>query len=221
MDYIKEINEKISIKINDIKYSNKTKMLNVSKEVTVGWRDILPEPPSNNSETTLKELKYLEQLTKSLSSDQKNIVLAVDKSSLFVYDQTLLDLNLEFPKEDYEKSWNILKNIIMNIKYIHNRPRPYQIANYFDININVTETKTHHTPAYPSGHTAQAALAAYLLAAKYPEHSGEFFDKVGLVGNARCMQGVHYPSDNEASMIIVGAVWEDIRYKLFPEYKQF
>jgi hypothetical protein len=32
---------------------------------------------------------------------------------------------------------------------------------------------------------------------------------------------VHYPSDNEASMVISGAIWEDLRYKLFPNLYSF
>ena len=47
-------------------------------------------------------------------------------------------------------------------------PRPGQaeedqLADLLDYNINVTESRTHHTPAYPSGHTVYAALGAYLF----------------------------------------------------------
>ena len=82
-------------------------------------------------------------------------------------------------------------------------------------------TETIHTPSYPSGHSAYAAICAYLLAAMYPEHSSHFFGHVGEVSMARMKQGVHYPSDTEASMVITGAIWEDIRYKMFPSLKQF
>ena len=94
-------------------------------------------------------------------------------------------------------------------------------AKIMDINIKVTRTKTHQTPAYPSGHTAYAALGAYLFADMYPSYSSEFFKMINLAGLARCLQGVHYPSDNEASMVISGAIWQDIRYKLFPELQPY
>jgi acid phosphatase (class A) len=111
--------------------------------------------------------------------------------------------------------------VIKNIKYKFNRPRPYQLASIYNIEINAIMTKTHRTPSYPSGHTAYAALGAYILSAKYPKYSSDFFSKVSLAGMARMLQGVHYPSDNEAAMIISGAIWEDIRYSLFPELKNF
>jgi len=44
---------------------------------------------------------------------------------------------------------------------------------------------------------------------------------INLAGFARCLQGVHYPSDNEASMVISGAIWQDVRYKLFPNLQHY
>ena len=70
-------------------------------------------------------------------------------------------------------------------------------------------------------HRPPKAAGSNQLAAKYPAHSEHFFNKVSTAGMARMLMGVHYPSDNEASMIITGAVWEDIRYKLFPELPNF
>tara|TARA_R110000737_G_scaffold347568_1_gene379363 strand:- start:172 stop:516 length:345 start_codon:yes stop_codon:yes gene_type:complete len=111
--------------------------------------------------------------------------------------------------------------VIENLKYKFNRPRPYQLAPLYNININIIETNSHKRPAYPSGHTAYAALGAYILSAKYPQYSSEFFSQVSTAGMARMLQGVHYPSDNEASMVISAAIWENIRYDLFPELQNF
>ena len=46
----------------------------------------------------------------------------------------------------------------MLLKYYFNRPRPEQIAPYYEYRINVMYTETHHTPSYPSGHTIYAEL---------------------------------------------------------------
>ena len=125
------------------------------------------------------------------------------------------------PKEDFEKIWKISEPIVMNLKHKFNRPRPKQLGDLLDYNINVTESKTHKTPAYPSGHTVYAAMGAYLFSDMYPRHSSEFFKMIGLAGLARCLQGVHYPSDNEASMVISAAIWQDVRYKLFPNLQAY
>lgn len=221
MNYIIGADKAVKEQLRSVKYTDNPKTWDVSDKITIAWDDILPDPPSNDSDVTKKELVYLSELTRNRSNSQVELIKLVDKEPNDLYHKTLKRLNLEFPQDIFDKSWSILKNIIKNLKHQHNRPRPYQISDQYGIAINLLDSKTAQTPAYPSGHTAYAALGAYILAAKYPAHSEHFFDKVSTAGMARMLMGVHYPSDNEASMIITGAVWEDIRYKLFPELPNF
>lgn len=220
MDY-SEIVEQFSAKIDSLKYTEKDKSWDVSEDITIGWRRILPEPPKNTSKRTLMELEYLAKLTKNIDGADEYLIKLVDKEPLDLFNDTLRRNNLDFDRADFKKIWNIGLPIIMNLKYQYNRARPEQLAPFFGLTINVQKTSTHQTPAYPSGHTAYTAFAAYLLSDMYPKFSSEFFHQVGVTGYARCLQGVHYPSDNEASMIISGAVWEDIRYKLFPNLASY
>ena len=44
--------------------------------------------------------------------------------------------------------------------------------------------------------------------------SSKFYGLVETVGMARMLQGVHYPSDNDAGMLLYVAIWEDIKYKI-------
>ena len=104
----------------------------------------------------------------------------------------------------------------MILKYKYDRPRPFQLAGVYNKEINIIETGTHSTPAYPSGHTAQGGVCAGLLSALYPEYSSEFYAMVEEVGDARMLQGVQYPSDKDAAMLISAAIWEDIKYKILP-----
>ena len=220
MDY-SEIVEQFSAKIDSLKYTDKDKSWDVSEDITIGWRRILPEPPKNTSKRTLMELEYLAKLTKNIDGADEYLIKLVDKEPLDLFNDTLRRNNLDFDRADFKKIWNIGLPIIMNLKYQYNRARPEQLAPFFGLTINVQKTSTHQTPAYPSGHTAYTAFAAYLLSDMYPKFSSEFFHQVGVTGYARCLQGVHYPSDNEASMIISGAIWEDVRYKLFPDLASY
>lgn len=216
-----EILKQFSNKIDKLTYTDEKKSWVVSDEITIGWKNVLPKPPSNTSERTKKEIEYLSELTKSLTPSQRALVDLVDKEPLDLFNDTLRRNNLKFDKSQFDKIHNIARNVIMSLKHQYNRPRPEQLAPLYGFKINVIETKTHHTPAYPSGHTAYTAFGAYLLSDMYPEFSNEFFRQVGVAGYARCLQGVHYPSDNEASMVISGALWEDLRYKLFPNLYSF
>jgi hypothetical protein len=42
---------------------------------------------------------------------------------------------------------------------------------------------------------------------------------INLAGRARILQGVHYPSDNDASMVIASVLYEDLKYEMFPDMK--
>ena len=219
--YIRGMDESILNKITKLRYDNVKKSFKVPEVVTIGWDNILADPPFNDSDTTKKELLHVSELTKNLSSSEIDLVKMVDADPNLLYQKTLKKHNLEFPEEIFKKSWAIMYPVIENLKYKFNRPRPYQLAPLYNININIIETNSHKRPAYPSGHTAYAALGAYILSAKYPQYSSEFFSQVSTAGMARMLQGVHYPSDSEASMVISAAIWENIRYDLFPELQNF
>jgi acid phosphatase (class A) len=216
-----EVIKEFSDKINKLTYTDKLKIEKVGDEITIGWKNVLPKPPANSSNRTRKEIEYLENLTKSLTPQQRALVALVDKEPLDLFKNTISKNNLKFNEADFRKLYSAAYPVIMNLKYQYNRPRPSQLAPLYGMKVNVIETKTHQTPAYPSGHTAYTAFGAYLLSDMYPEFSNEFFRQVGVAGYARCLQGVHYPSDNEASMVISGAIWEDLRYKLFPNLYSF
>lgn len=218
---ISALDKAFSENINSVKYTDSKKSWKVSDRITIDWRNVLPDPPANNSKETAKELEYLQAITKNLTISDRNLIELVDKEPLDLYNPILRRHDLKMPKSDFDKMWKLAYPIIMNLKHQYNRPRPEQLAERLGFKVNVVKTKTHHTPAYPSGHTAYAAMGAYLLADMYPELSSDFFRKIGEAGLARCLQGVHYPSDNEASMVISGAIWQDIRYKLFPDLEPY
>ena len=218
---LSDIEKAFSENINSIKYTDSKKSWKVSDRITIDWENVLPKPPANNSKETRKELEYLQNLTKNLTVQEKALVHLVDGEPLDIYNPILKKHRLEMPKKDFKKIYNLTYPVIMNLKHQYNRPRPKQLGDRLGFKINVIETKTHHTPAYPSGHTVYAAMGAYLLADKYSELSSEFFRKISDAGLARCLQGVHYPSDNEASMVISSAIWQDLRYKLFPDLEPY
>mgnify|MGYP003147011095 CR=1 FL=1 len=215
---IKEANQAIDkatlAKINNMKYGEKKKTWEVSEKVTIGWETILPVPPANGSVFTRSELLEISDMTQNVTSEQVDLVRLVDDDPNHLFEKTIKKHGLRRPQEEFDKAWSIVKPVIMNLKWKFNRPRPYQLADMYRIKINVIETETHHTPSYPSGHTAYAAVMCYILAEMYPEHSSEIFSKVDLAGTARVLQGVHFPFDNDASMVAVGALWQDIKHEI-------
>ena len=218
---LSDIDDALLNRLDSVKYTEKTRTWKVSKNITIDWKGVLPKQPKNTSQETKEELEYLEKITNNLMLGDKSLIRLVDIEPLDIYKPIFDKIGQPIPRKEFKKIWNITKPIILNLKHRFNRARPKQLADLLGYDIKVTRTKTHHTPAYPSGHTAYAAMGAYLFSDMYPQYSSEFFQKINLAGLARCLQGVHYPSDNEASMVISGAIWQDIRYKLFPELKPY
>ena len=76
-------------------------------------------------------------------------------------------------------------------------------------------TQTHDTPAYPSGHTVYSKLVANILHDMFPQISFVELDSiVKKTGFARVVQGVHFPSDNEASIIFTNYLFKALNPKL-------
>jgi len=211
---ISEVSESISESLNEMVYSKDLETeKKVSNLISIDWKNVLPEPPKNNSEVTRQELMELSKLTKNRTQEQLELVMMVDKKVDDIFIEYLEKVNLSFPQKIVGKLYKtIFYPVFMNLKWQYNRPRPYQLAPMLGIEIDHVETETHHTPAYPSGHTAYGAMLASFLSEIYPSHSSNFYNLANVVGLARKLQGVHYESDNSSAMVIAGAIWEDVRF---------
>ena len=130
------------------------------------------------------------------------------------YINSLEKKKLEYNRSLFDEYYNILESYVYATKYHYNRPRPEQIAPYYNQEVKVIYTSTHQTPAYPSGHTAYAALAAHMLSKKFPEYKKQFFDLAKQSGTARILQGVHFPSDNVAGMALAKFIFKEIERKV-------
>ena len=202
--------------VDNLKYDDtkNAKLLDVSDKITIGWKGVLAKPAANSSKATQIELLKMSEITKNRTSEQEDLVMMVDDDPNHVFTKMIKKHGLYNPVEEFKKAWALTMPIIRNLKWQFNRARPYQLAEAYGVEIKVLETPTHHTPSYPSGHTAWAATMGYILSDMYPEHSSEIFYQVNRAGMGRVYQGVHYPSDNDASMTITGAIWQDIKHDI-------
>lgn len=174
--------------------------------------DIVSEPPKNSSQITRNELMYLQRITASRTRPQMDLIYSVDDDPLHLFEEVIKKHKLTFPKQFFTAVYfTCVIAIVDHLKHFYNRPRPYQLAEHYELRVNRIITKTHKTPAYPSGHTMYAALVSEILSDKYPEHKAEFEKQVDLCGKARELQGVHYPSDNVASIKIIKTIYPELK----------
>jgi hypothetical protein len=181
----------------------------------IDWKNILDPPPANISKITLQELQLLSRLTVSRSKKEENLVYQIDKDMDTPFEFLCKSYGVVYPKNLIEENYHLIRPILLNIKGLYNRARPNQLASYFDLKINVIVTDTHHTAAYPSGHTVYSKLVSLILKEKYNQIDQNKLDNiVNQTASARLLQGVHYPSDNEASLILTTFLFNKLKGQL-------
>jgi hypothetical protein len=205
----------LSKNINSIKYENGLMFpyskSSLSKKLDIDYWSMIEAPPSNDSRETTSDLTRVIQLANNRIKKDIELVLVTDKNPLTLFEPIIKKYGLNFPHKEFAQLYTFLLEIIKDIKYFYNRARPYQLAKFYNQEIDVIHTDSHKTPSYPSGHTAYAALIASILSDKYPQYTDEFWEIVNICGLARSMQGVHYPGDNEASIKMIKRVYKPLR----------
>tara|TARA_Y100000593_G_scaffold30239_2_gene59957 strand:- start:12212 stop:12910 length:699 start_codon:yes stop_codon:yes gene_type:complete len=169
-------------------------------------------PPANSSDETRKELLYIKEFPKYENSEHLAAHLKeMDESPEgFIYDyhEELTGEKIDLDDIRY-KVIGDSNTLILKLKLHYGRPRPYQLAPYHNINIDYNESIQNNsaaTPAYPSGHTASAFLAASICSLMYPDLQEKFMQRAKMVADSRIYEGVHFPSDNNFSVFIVRQV---------------
>jgi hypothetical protein len=187
----------------------------------IDWKNILSLPPENDSAITQREIQQVSSLTKKLSYSDKLLVYQIDDDPNALLYKYIKENNISFSMDYFRSIYRIVRPILLNIKYHYNRPRPYDLAPYYGISINVLQTQTHHTPAYPSGHTVYTALACEIIRKQYPNNpkiSTTLDNIINTTARCRMMQGVHYESDNQGSIKLANILYNFLYSKLEKQY---
>jgi hypothetical protein len=206
------------LKIDSLGYDVAYKEKPISNLIDFDWKKILDPPPRNTDETTVKELLLIARETQKRNKKDIELIHNVDQDLDRPFVLLLDKYNLEYPQKYISLFYKIVKPVVLNIKSLWNRPRPSQLAKFYNIDIDVIQTDTHHTAAYPSGHTVYSNLVLNIIQDIYPKVAIDQLTNIVLqTAKARVMQGVHFPTDNKASLIFSNYVFK----KLHPKLKEY
>ena len=160
------------------------------------------QPPSNDSSTTLDEIKYLSSI-----KPNENNVLKYDKVK-----ETFKPYAEELGIYEYiKKIEHESVKFIMKLKYEYNRPRPFQVAEFYGIDLNGTQTNSMKTPSFPSGHAIQGYLIADILSKHNPSNT-ELYQQLGEdIAHSRIIGKAHYPSDKKYGKKIAKALFKGLK----------
>tara|TARA_E500000178_G_scaffold356448_1_gene434455 strand:- start:3532 stop:4155 length:624 start_codon:yes stop_codon:yes gene_type:complete len=113
------------------------------------------------------------------------------------YDKILLDL---------EYINNIINYFVFKYKIFYNSPRPFQIANTYDIELYPVNLLSANTPSFPSGHSA--IYYAYYLYFKTIDKNNNYEDILYNGRISRIIGGLHFLQDDEFSIKLVNEIFK-------------
>lgn len=173
------------------------------------------KPPKNSSEQTVNELLFLERVTANATLDEIKFATdaEIDEKKCYV-NFCKNELGLNVTSKFFDKIFNQTDGILMLLKNHFNRPRPYQLAPHYNIQIKFQVPVEAMHPAYPSGHAMDAFTVEKILSSLIPEKSIEINKFCNDMAFSRYIAGVHYPSDNEISKFLCNTLFQNNLIKI-------
>ena len=160
--------------------------------------------PENSSKQTIDELKEL-----SLIEVDKDFVKEHDDVD-GIFQKKHNELGLEFNRNEAKDLLRQSSKYIMKEKYKYNRPRPYQLAEFYNIDLNGVDLDSMKTPSYPSGHATQGYLLGKFYSNRHPDYRKEFMRLGEDIAESRIVAKAHFPSDKKAGIDLAEKLFDNL-----------
>lgn len=202
------------MELNQVTYGNpnqNTKVLLSKKGLVDSLFEELKntDMPLNDSELTKEELNEVAEGILLLEDKENDYFLKRYKS----YDRSLIQsLTTIFKQKgiDVEEVCTQIQNdinpLIAKLKVHFNRPRPYQLANYYKLKLFPFDSFSANTASYPSGHTLQASVMLNVIGSMHPTQYKYCRNIIDDVAESRINLGLHYPSDNDFALEVADKI---------------
>ena len=165
----------------------------------------IPEPFKNSSIETRDEILELKRIR---ATGDIEIYKKYDKAFTDDFYQ-LSDGALSLDRLEYLSEQ--VAGVVHYFKFKYNRPRPHMLAGYHDIHYPEPVTITGKTPAYPSGHSAQARFVGLFASREDPSRADAYMKLAEEVGYSRLIGGVHYPSDHSSGKLLADVLFDSFK----------
>jgi hypothetical protein len=198
------------MEMNNVTYGNPTieykKILTETCLVSDLFAKLKSESfPSNDSELTKDELNEIVDYLASIKETDNVAFLkrykAYDRSLSQVLISTFKQRNLDLD-ELVKEIISDIRALIFKLKYYYQRPRPYQLADYYKLALFPYTSHSDDTPSYPSGHGVEAYVILNIIGNKYPKEYSFCKEVIDDVMLSREYLGLHYSSDNDFAITV-------------------
>lgn len=152
--------------------------------------------------TTQAELKELVRMGKEVDGIRLGEIQEMDTDMYGVWSRFFGSHGVTVSSEELQSITEPYEPIIDYLKVCYNRPRPHQMAGFYNIPLY---PKLDHVPiesSYPGGHTLLSLFIFHSFSLSHPELAPLIMDKVIDIKLSREQGGVHYPSDSVFSFQI-------------------
>ena len=173
--------------------------------------------PKNTSEATKEELNQIVD-SLDLIQQRENYL-----ERYLVYDKQIKNYFIEgFTRggENKEEVASIVNSImddtkplLLKLKYHFQRPRPYQLAQYYKLKLFPFKSASADSPSFPSGHSFQAKLITEVLGNRYPKTYSFMQSVFNEICYSRLYLGLHYQSDIDVGIFCAEKVLADKTFK--------
>ena len=160
--------------------------------------------PENSSKQTIDELKEL-----SLIEGDEDFVKEHDDVD-GIFQKKHKELGLEFNRDEAKDLLRQSSRYIMKEKYKYNRPRPYQLAEFYNIDLNGFDLDSMKTPSYPSGHATQGYLLGKFYSNRHPDYRKEFMRLGEDIAESRIVAKAHFPSDKKVGIDLAEKLFDNL-----------
>ena len=157
--------------------------------------------PKNSSDATKQELNQLVDYVSQLKDNEEYV-------KRYRYYDYGIERLFEKVAEDQVVDKDLIKNILFDIlplaiklKFFFQRPRPYQLAQFYKLKLFPYPTINGYSPSYPSTFALTSYVICKTLSIKY-EAQKEYFSQLHKdISYSRLYLGLNYPSDIDFATI--------------------
>ena len=171
-----------------------TEFIKESKGDLSDFEVVYVDPPKRGSEEEAEDLfNTIQQHSNRKVPDV--LQETADTSFLDLFEVYMASKGYQIDRGYLKKGRKMLKPVYRKLKWHYSRLRPKQVAQDLGIPWSGDFLSSAQTPSYPSGHAAQAYVAALMLIHMYPQEEQALLQIAEMVSQSRIDRGVHFQTD--------------------------
>lgn len=152
-------------------------------------------PYPNFSDNTRQELNEINKEVKLMNDDPEmtELCLMTHKNFNGFWHSVLSVNNITMDQEFINNIIEDVEPLIQKLKFFFNRPRPYQLACYYRLNLFPLVNEI--TASYPSSSYCKSLLIANIFGRNNKDKAEHLYMQAHNMGAMRIKLGLNYPSD--------------------------